>query len=236
MTAWLRTGSLRRKLTTTAVVAIVVAQMTAATVLVVLERNRARESLLEDLQSSARVVVDNVAAALSFGYHDEASETLRALGAERGFEHACVYDQNAELFAAHLIVGGCDPAPGPDGARFGSALTINTPIAQPDRGRIGTLSLQSSLQPVADRVREQIAVTLVVLLVSTVGALLLMVRLQRQLTAPLQDLASTAQAVSRDRNYDRRVRQEADDEVGAVAAAFNDMLSQIKIRGRTRCG
>jgi signal transduction histidine kinase len=57
-----------------------------------------------------------------------------------------------------------------------------------------------------------------------------MARLQRQLTEPLQQLAETAQAVSSDRNYDRRVDKDADDEVGAVAEAFNDMLARIKAR------
>jgi CheY-like chemotaxis protein len=36
--------------------------------------------------------------------------------------------------------------------------------------------------------------------------------------------------VSSDRNYDRRVPKDADDEVGAVADAFNDMLARIKAR------
>ena len=226
----LQRGSLRRKLTLGAVVAIVAGQLLAAIVLIAIERDRARDSLVDSLQTSAHIVVDNVAAALAFNYRDEADETLRALGVEPGFEHACVYDQNAQLFAAHLVVGTCDPSPGPDGAHFGRGLTVNTPIVTRDRGRIGTLTLQSSLHPVTDRVRDQILATLGVLLISAVAAVLLVARLQRQLTAPLQDLASTAAAVSRDRNYDRRVRTAADDEVGAVAEAFNDMLSQIKMR------
>jgi signal transduction histidine kinase/CheY-like chemotaxis protein len=92
------------------------------------------------------------------------------------------------------------------------------------------LSLRSNLEPVTDRLRDQVLATVVVLLISSAAAVLFMARLQRQLTAPLQALASTAEAVSQDRNYDRRVRKEADDEVGAVAEAFNDMLSQIKLR------
>jgi signal transduction histidine kinase/ActR/RegA family two-component response regulator len=223
-------GSLRRKLMTGAVVVIISAQLAAAIVLIALERTRARESLADDLQTNARIVVDNIAAALSFDYRDEAAETLRALGVENGFQHACVYDNNAQLFAAYLVVGTCEAAPGPDGAHFGRGLTVNMPIVRPDRGRIGTLLLHSSLDPINARMRDQIIGTLVVLLVSSAAAVLLMARLQRQLTAPLQDLASTAAAVSRDRNYDRRARKGADDEVGAVAEAFNNMLAQIKGR------
>jgi signal transduction histidine kinase/CheY-like chemotaxis protein len=225
-----RHASLRRKLTMGAVVAMVAAQLGAAIVLIGIERSRARRSLVEDVESNARIVVDNVAAALAFDYRDEADETLRALGAERGFEHACVYDDQGHLFAEHLVVGVCEPAPGPDGAQFGDGLVVNTPIVRPDRGRIGTLTLHSSLEPISDRVRDQIIGTLAVLLLSSAAAVWFMARLQRQLTAPLQELASTAQAVSHDRNYDRRVRIEADDEVGAVAEAFNDMLTRIKGR------
>jgi signal transduction histidine kinase/CheY-like chemotaxis protein len=226
----LRGGSLRRKLTIGTILVLVSAQLAAAAVLIGLERNRARTSLVEDLQTSSRIVVDNIAAALAFGYDDEAAETLRALGVERGFEHACVYDREAKLFAAYLVHGTCDAAPGPDGAQFVDGLRVNTPIVRADMGRIGTLLLHSSLQPINQRMRAQIVGTFVVLLLSSAAAAWMMARVQRQLTEPLQQLASTAEAVSRDRNYDRRVRKEADDEVGAVAEAFNDMLSRIKMR------
>jgi hypothetical protein len=162
MTGAFARGSLRRKLTMGTVVVIIAAQLIAAIVLIVIERGRARVSLADSLQTSAHIVVDNVAAALMFEYRDEAAETLRALGVQRGFQHACLYDQHAQLFAAHLVVGTCDPAPGPDGAEFGRVLTVNTPIVQPASGRIGTLSLQSSLEPIDERVRVQIVGTLLV--------------------------------------------------------------------------
>jgi signal transduction histidine kinase/ActR/RegA family two-component response regulator len=230
MIAWLAKGSLRRKLTMGTVVVIIAAQLAAAIVLIALERSRARQSLADGMQTSAHIVVDNVAAALMFEYHDEAEETLRALGVQAGFMHACLYDHNAQLFAAYLVSGSCSPSPSGDGAEFGRYLTVNTPIVRPERGRIGTLSLQSSLEPINSRMRDQIFGTLIVLLISSTAAVLFMAGIQRQLTAPLQELASTAGAVSRDRNYDRRVRKEADDEIGAVTEAFNDMLSQIKLR------
>ena len=222
--------SLRRKLTMGTVIVIVFAQLIAAMVLIGLERARAREWLAEEMQTTARLVAENVAAALQFEYRNEAEETLRALGVRHGFEHACLYDRNARLFAAHIVVGSCEPAPGPEGAHFGGGLTVTTPLSRPELGQIGVLTLQSSLAPVNDRVRDQIIGTIIVLLISSTAAVWFMARIQRQLTAPLQALASTAEAVSRDRNYDRRVRKEQDDEVGAVAEAFNDMLSQIKVR------
>lgn len=212
------------------VIVIAAAQVLAAFLLIALERERARESLVDALQSDSQIIVQNIAAALLFDDREAAAETVRSLGVQRGFQRACVYDNRAQLFAAHLVVGTCESAPGPDGAAFLSGLTVNTPVISPDRGRVGTLALQSSLEPITDRVRDQVIGTLVVLLFSSSAAVLFMARLQRQLTEPLQQLAETAQAVSGDRNYDRRVDKKADDEVGAVAEAFNDMLSRIKAR------
>jgi signal transduction histidine kinase/ActR/RegA family two-component response regulator len=223
-------ASLRRRLTMGTVVVIVAAQLLAAILLIAMERERARQSLAGDLQSDSGIIVENIAAALLFNDREAAEETVRSLGVQRGFERACVYDSRAQLFAAHLVVGTCAAAPGADGAEFRSGVIVNTPVISRDRGRVGTLALQSSLDPVNDRVRDQIIATLVVLFFSAGAAVLFLARLQRQLTEPLQQLAETAQAVSSDRNYDRRVPKDADDEVGAVADAFNDMLARIKAR------
>ena len=174
---------------------IVGAQLLAAVLLIALERQRALESLADDMQSDARIIVENIAAALLFNDRDAAAETVRSLGVHRGFQRACVYDPLAQLFAAHLVVGTCDSVPGADGAEFHSGVTVNTPVTSRDRGRVGTLALQSSLEPVNARVRNQVIGTLIVLLFSSAAAVLFMARLQRQLTEPLRQLADTAQAV-----------------------------------------
>ena len=209
---------------------IAAAQVCAAIVLIVWDRGRARQNLANDLAAESRIVSDNLGAALEFDDREAAIETLRALAGHPGFEHACVFDINARLFAAHLVAGTCDTAPAADGATFASGVAVNTPVLSSKHERVGTLTLKSSLEPVDAELRGQIFSTLVVLLVSAAGAVVLTTRVQRQLTEPLHHLAATAQAVSRDRNYDRRVNKEADDEVGAVAEAFNDMLLQIKRR------
>ena len=107
--------TLRQKLTLVALVTVVAAQICAAIVLIGLERSRARRMVVEDLQTVARIVVDNTAAALSFEDPDAAAETLRALGAQEGFERACVYDQRGRLFASFVVTGECGAAPMPEG-------------------------------------------------------------------------------------------------------------------------
>jgi signal transduction histidine kinase/ActR/RegA family two-component response regulator len=230
MTRLFASRSLRQKLTLVALVTVVSAQLCAAIALIAWERSRARRGLVDTLSTQSRIVVANSAAALSFNDHEAAVETLRALGVNQGFQHACLYDQTGVLFAHHVATGRCAPAPHRDGATFENGLAVSTPVTSPTLDRVGTLTLTSSLAPVTNRLRDQIIGTGVVLLISSFAAILLMARLQRQLTEPLHHLANTAQAVSRDRNYTRRVHKEGNDEVGAVAEALNDMLSQIQRR------
>jgi signal transduction histidine kinase/CheY-like chemotaxis protein len=222
--------SLRRKLTLVALVTIVATQLFAASALIGWDRANARQNLVDNLQTQSRIVVDNTAAALQFGDYQAAVETLRSLGVNEAFEHACLYDQRGQLFAAHVAVGACRGSPLPDGATFDNGLVVSTPVTAPGRGRVGTLTLKSSLQPVNVRFRDQVVGILIVLLVSSAAAVVLMARLQQQLTEPLRHLAETVQAVSRDRDYTRRVVKEGNDEVGAVSEAVNDLLSQIQTR------
>jgi signal transduction histidine kinase/ActR/RegA family two-component response regulator len=223
--------SLRRKLTLVTMVTIVAAQLCAAIALGAWEAASARRDLIRELQVQSRIMVDNTATALAFIDYEAAVDTLRALGVPGGFENACLYDSQGTLFASHVTLGECAPSPPTEGASFDDkGLVVATAVIERLRGRVGTLSIRSSQAPVVARLRAQMVGTLIVLLMSSVAAIALTAILQRQLTAPLRDLAETAQAVSRDRDYTRRVTQQGDDEVGAVSAAFNDMLSQIQRR------
>jgi len=226
-----KTQSLRRKLTLVALVTILAVQVCAAIILIGWDRTRAKRSLNGSLQTQSRIVVDNLAAALSFDDRDAAQETLRSLRVNDGFERACLYDMDGALFASEHVDRAClDSAAAEAPAALAAGAVVSTPVRAPARGVIGTLMLQSSLQPVNDALREQVVGTLFVLLLSALIAVLLMARLLRVLTRPLGQLADTAAAVSRDRDYSRRVTKEYDDEVGAVAEAVNDMLSQIQAR------
>jgi hypothetical protein len=77
-------ASLRRRLTIGTVIVIAAAHLLAAFLLIALERERARESLVDALQSDARIIVENIAAALLFNDREAAAETVRSLGVQRG--------------------------------------------------------------------------------------------------------------------------------------------------------
>jgi signal transduction histidine kinase len=207
------------------------AQLLAGAGLVAWDLYAARRLLAADLETQARVVVDNVAPALAFSDADAAADTMRPLQVRRGFVHACLYDARSALFVSVAGEQHCRPTPLGDGVSFdGGGVDVATPVTVPDRGRIGTLTLRSSLAPVSDSMQAQTVAIAGVLVVSSLIAAIFTRRFHRTLTAPLQDLATTAQAVSRDRDYTRRVEKKSGDEIGQVAEAFNDMMTQVQHR------
>jgi signal transduction histidine kinase/ActR/RegA family two-component response regulator len=222
---------LQRKLALLIIGAIVSSQLLAGIGLLVWNLFSARRALTNDLETQARIVADNVAAALSFRDAEAATETLRGLRARPGFSQACLYDSQARLFAGFAEESDCAPIPSADGAKFDiGGLIISRAVMSPSDGRVGTLVLRSTLEPVTASLEFQSVGIALILIVSSIATLVVTRRFQRQLTLPLVDLASTAQAVSRDKDYSRRVKSTAGDEIGHLANAFNDMLAQIQVR------
>jgi signal transduction histidine kinase/ActR/RegA family two-component response regulator len=231
MRRWTRDLSLPQKIALLSVATMMAAQMLAGAGLVLWDSFAARRLLAADLETQARVVVDNVAPALAFGDADAAADTMRALQVRRGFVRACLYDARSSLFVAVATESPCAPIPSRDGVSFdATGVDVATAVVVPDRGRIGTLTLRSSLAPVSDSMRAQTVAIFGVLVASSLIAAVLARRFHRMLAAPLQDLATTAQAVSRDRDYTRRVEKKTEDEIGQVAEAFNDMMTQVQNR------
>ncbi len=225
----LRNLPLRQKLALLAIVTMAAAQLLAGAGVLIWDLLAARRLLAEDLNTQARLVVDNLAPALAFGDVDAANETLRGLGSRRGLEGACLYDHRDALFTSFMLRGQCAATPS-ELALDATGVTVLVPVTMPQQGEIGTLTLHSNLEPVTANVRAEAVAIGVVLVLSSLTALVLTRRFQRVLTAPLFALVDTAEAVSRDRDYTRRVEKTSDDEIGAVADAFNDMMAQVQTR------
>ena len=96
--------------------------------------------------------------------------------------------------------------------------------------RLGAIYIQSDLEELADRLRQYVSITVVVLLVSLLAGLALSSRLQRLVSEPILKLAATAKAVSSHKNYSVRALKTGEDELGQLIDGFNEMLGQIQAR------
>ena len=127
-------------------------------------------------------------------------------------------DANAPISATK---GRAEELASTQGDRY---IDIAWPIFE---GKAGTLRLGISEKPFAKQVRmlwlEMIALTAGILVLAVAASLLYV----RRITRPLGELAEAAQRLD-EGTLDLTVRPQGNDEVAALASAFNNMVSRVK--------
>jgi len=208
------------------------ALLLAGVFLISYEVRRFRTEMVQDLTTLADIVAQNCTAALKFNDVTDATETLESLKPQRTILAGAVYDVRGRLFARYQQRGGAGlpPRPQADGADFQrDGLAVFRPVVK-DGERLGTVYLRSSLADLSGRIRVQAVAIGAVFVIAGLAALILSWGLQRLVSRPIVDLASTARAVSERRDYSLRVEKRGTDELGRLVDAFNDMLEQIQER------
>jgi signal transduction histidine kinase len=200
---------------------------------IVADYYNSRDDLRRQLTAQADVIRKNSIAALEFLDRDAAEETLRTVAPDKHIRSACLYDAAGKLFSEYVSSAASTPCPtdpGPDGYRFLSErLLIVSPIDLQGQRR-GTLLLRSDLELLQARMRGQLLIVGILLLLTSGVALLMSLRLHSIVSAPLNALARVATAVSSHGDYSLRAARTTDDEVGVLVDAFNRMLERIQLR------
>jgi signal transduction histidine kinase len=138
-----------------------------------LERSYEREKVSE-VSAEAGILGSTVAAALIFDDRKAAQEYVNAVGGNPEVQAAAVYDSSGALFVKFSrLAGGIMPdAPPPVGARLdGDRVTIVT-VAHESGKPVGTVYLQSVIDPVATRLMRYGIMALLVTMAAVIVALL----------------------------------------------------------------
>ena len=119
--------------------------------------------------------------------------------------------------------------PGSDGTFIeGRALQVFKRVVE--GGQIlGTVYVRADYE-IYDRLLSYAGIAVVVTLIAMLAALVVSFWLRRIVTQPILTMGEVAREVVRQRDYSRRVDGAGNDEVGALAGAFNDMLAEIEQR------
>lgn len=192
-----------------------------------------RGAAVRELSTLGELIAAQSTGAVAFDNESDATEILGSLKAEPHIVAACLYDKQGRLFARYPIDAAdaeFPPTPLADEFTFtGGRLIGFMPVVQ-IRGsdRLGTLFLASDMEALNERLRLYALIALLVIVVSSSVAYLLSRVFQRQLSAPIIDLARTATAVSLRRDYSVRASKYGTDELGLLTDAFNHMLAEIE--------
>jgi len=229
-----RNLSITRKQMVIATVASSVALLLACAAFVIYDVVSFRRVMVDNLASLAAVIGDSSTAALTFNDPFVAREILKSLNNQPHIVAACTYDKNGRPFASYhrnpAQKGLVFPAAQPDGYEFRDDRLAMFRHIDLKGEKLGAIYIQSDLEELADRLRQYVSITVVVLLVSLLAGLALSSRLQRLVSEPILKLAATAKAVSSHKNYSVRALKTGEDELGQLIDGFNEMLGQIQAR------
>jgi PAS domain S-box-containing protein len=190
-----------------------------------------RHNLAQSLSATAAIIADHSVSALTVRDEKDAQATLASLQADPRIVAAALYDGHGNLFGRYpgqMPASAFPLVPASGGHRFESGrLILFEPVV--DGGtRLGTLYLKSDLHPLYMRLRFYGGIVLLILVGSTLVALVISNALQRRITRPILALAEVARAVSERGDYSIRARKLSRDETGSLTDAFNRMLGRIE--------
>jgi two-component system, chemotaxis family, sensor kinase CheA len=198
-----------------------------------------RSSFADAKQSTLSVLVRSVAQSAfgptAFRDADSAGVILNVLEAEPSARAGAIYADDGTLLRAWGRAGAERALPSRWSEKFarhgyaGGLLQLTRPIASAEQ-RAGTLHVVFSTDDLDARTRHFLLLAGLVLVVSTLVALLLALIAQRVLTRPVHILSEAAHRVEVERNLDVRAERVSNDEFGLLTDAFNGMLDMIKER------
>ncbi len=191
--------------------------------------------MARDLSTLAEILARNSSAALTFHDAGAARDVLQALQAESSVTAACIYTQDGKPFAVYVRSGerfdfvparARSMAPSFESGRLNSLFHRIVFSGE----SLGTIYIESDLQPLHERLRAYSVAFIGALLVTIALACFLGPRLQQPISRPLVELVQTADAISNGADYSLRAVSTSRDEFGMLVTAFNGMLQQIQSR------
>lgn len=228
--------SIRHKLTLIIVLTSCVSLLLACGAFLAYERVTFERAMTEDLSSLARIMGDNCAPAVTFLDKKTAEESLNSLRARPHIACAHIYTPDGRVFAEYSRDGEasahCVPSDFTHGkhSRFHKDHLVVLRNVFTDGKAVAAVILTSDTGELSARMNRYAAIACVVLLVSSLVALLLSSRMQALISKPILRLARTAKSVSDEKNYSIRAEEGGGDEIGQLIAGFNEMLTQIQMR------
>jgi diguanylate cyclase (GGDEF)-like protein/PAS domain S-box-containing protein len=192
-----------------------------------------RQETVRQLDTQAQIVAANTAPALLFGDARSATETLGALQAARTVVHAGVYDTTGRLFASYgdsRYAASAVPTGTARQVRLTpSAVTLSEPIVFQGQ-RLGAIHMTANLRDMYVDLATDMALNVIISLMAFAASTLLLVRVQRSIVSPMEELTAVMQKVTASNDYTARATPKTHDEIGVLARAFNNMLDAVRDR------
>ena len=190
-----------------------------------------KEDLHARLSTLTNATAFNLQAAMAFKDQSEARTILYSLKAENSITSACILDRTQSEFVRIKLSGNdkeCTLSRS-DHSFFSQHVHADQSITL-DGETLGHLHIDADLGHHWQMLALYLLIMACLALASLALATALGMRLLRQVTTPILQLAATAENISKDQDYTVRANVRSNDEIGTLVHSFNEMLAQIEAR------
>jgi len=228
---------IRLKLYSIVLLASGVALLLATTASFFIQQQLLKKKTGDEIRTLAEVVGENSRAGLAFDDHKALGAILASLAAKKSVVVARLFDRRGNMVAVFQRPGEGTPNHHHhselldfSGLRFhGDHAELQRAIVL-DGESIGRLYIEVDLREMRD---HTLVVALAMGLVLVVGLALAMLpasRLLRGIIGPITSLSRLTRTISQEKDYRIRATLEGEDELGQLAAGFNQMIEHIEKR------
>ncbi|MFH1279463.1 MAG: response regulator [Candidatus Eisenbacteria bacterium] len=195
-----------------------------------------RGRLASELQTLADVIGANSEGAIAFEDGDAANKALAALAAQSHIVSAATFMESGLPLGVYFRDGKPEGFVLPEVREGGywierNSLQLFRPVFF-EGERFGSIYIRSDLDAFRSRMVQYTLIVGFFMVAAFLITLLFSTWLQRMIARPIEALSKTARAVSEEKDYSVRAPRHANDEIGVLVGAFNEMLSQIENRER----
>ncbi|WP_413693250.1 response regulator [Psychromonas sp. KJ10-2] len=193
-----------------------------------------------EISTLARLMATQNTATALFKDQQAAQESLDSLHAKKEIVLARIYDQDKQVLAEYLQS---------DFDQTAHSKLISMPLLALQKGQlseilsqvepiihqgntVGYILLVDDFSVLHQRLLKQLSIIPFIFILGTLFALLIALRMQRLISAPLLEITKIIDKVSTDKDYSLRIPGHRHDEIGSLMKGFNQMLDQIGRRDK----
>lgn len=213
-----------------------IALFTFAGAMLVYDLRTYHDTVIKDLVTQADIIAEISTPALEFNDPKTAKERLSLLSTRPSILRAAIFENSGKRFAEYTISADKQlswpiHSPQIDTHQInGNQIDVWKPVIR--NGEIlGVAYINASYEGKA-RLLNYIAILACVLVLSLGLALVTAFWLRGAVTKPIFAVTSVARRVMQSRDFSLRAAVFTEDEIGVLAASFNDMLGEVERRAR----
>ncbi len=229
--------SIRLKLYGIVLLTCFIALFLAASASFLIQKRLISNQLKTEIGTLAEVIIENSRAGLVFEDRRALNDILLSLRAKNSITAAIILDKTGKAFASYQPVSQdrgshqlSEANDRPNGLHF---YRRHAELMQPiilDGEVLGRLYIEVDLGEMRDNTIAVAALMGGVLLCGLCLAMLLSSRPLQKIITPITELSRLTRNISEEKNYHIRAGVQGDDELGRLAAGFNEMIEQIEKR------